>query len=147
MRKKLTAILASSMLATGVAAAPASAQTQQDGLVNVNIEDVTIQVPIAIAANICDVNVNVLAQQRKAGDTSCEATAESVATPGTGDGSGGGPGGNQAGDSLVNVQISDLEVLLPIGVAANVCDVNANVLAEQLALGDATCEAVALPTA
>lgn len=35
----------------------AMAQTSQSGLVNVNVEDVVVQVPIAIAANICDVTV------------------------------------------------------------------------------------------
>ena len=99
-----------------------------------------IAVPIAIAANICDVNVNVLAQQADVGPTTCTATAESIATPGTGD----GRGGNQAGDSLVNVQVDDLAVLLPIGIAANVCDVDVNVLTAQLALGQATCDAVSI---
>ena len=52
-----------------------------------------------------------------------------------------GPGGHQnnAGDSLVNVQIGDITVLAPIGIAANICDVNVNVLARQLRDGGATC--------
>lgn len=33
----------------------------QRGLVNVNIGDVTIQLPIGVAANVCDVNAAVLA--------------------------------------------------------------------------------------
>ena len=53
----------STMLVTGVAAvaavSPASAQPQV-GLVNVNIEDNTVVVPINAAANICGVNVTVL---------------------------------------------------------------------------------------
>jgi hypothetical protein len=100
---------------------------------------VEVLVPVSVAANLCDVNVNVLAQQDRTEAASCTATAESIASPGQGNGG----GGNQAGDSLVNVQISDLEVLIPIGVAANICDVNANVLAEQLRTGEATCEATA----
>jgi hypothetical protein len=32
---------------------------------------------------------------------------------------------------------------LPIGIAANICDVNANVLAAQLDLGPTACDAVA----
>jgi hypothetical protein len=47
----------------------------------------------------------------------------------------------------VNVQIGDITALIPIAVAANVCDVSVNVLARQLALGDAECDAVATSTA
>ena len=47
----------------------------------------------------------------------------------------------------MNVQLGDIVAQLPIGVAANVCDVSANVLAAQNKLGRATCEAVTTPTA
>ena len=83
--------------------------------------------------------MNVLARQDNVGGPTCEATAESIATPGTG----GNGGGNHAGDSLVNVQVDDLTVLLPVAVAANVCDVDVNVLAQQLNLGGAACDAAA----
>jgi hypothetical protein len=77
-------------------AAPASAQLVGGGLVVVNISDViddiavainveenqipvTVQVPIGVAANVCDVNANVLAQQRKKeGTATC--TAENTST-------------------------------------------------------------------
>jgi hypothetical protein len=49
--------------------------------VNVNVEDVTIQAPISVAANLCDTTVAVLAQTREAGRTQCDATAESLASP------------------------------------------------------------------
>lgn len=137
-KKMIGGSLAAGALAIALVAPVSAANQAGDSLVNVQISDVTVAVPIGIAANLCDINANVLAEQLRAGDTDCEATAESIATPGTGD-----HGGNRAGDSLVNVQIDDLEVLLPISVAANICDVNVNVLATQLALGDATCEAVA----
>lgn len=106
---------------------------------NVQVGDVTIQAPIAVAANLCDIAVNVLARSASLGDTECNADAESIATPG--DGSGGG--GNRAGNSLVNVQIGDITAQLPIAVAANVCDVAVNVLAAQLRAGETTCDAVA----
>ena len=141
MFKRLTgASLAAGALAIALVGPVAAANRAGDSLVNVQISDVTIAVPVALAANLCDINVNVLAQQGDVGPTTCEATAESIATPGTGD----GRGGNQAGDSLVNVQVDDLAVLLPIGIAANVCDVDVNVLTAQLALGQATCEAVSI---
>jgi hypothetical protein len=74
------------------------------------------------------------------GSPVCTASAESIATPGQG----GGGGGNQAGNSLVNVQIDDVTVLAPIAVAANLCDVNVNVLATQLkGPGSPTCDATA----
>lgn len=124
-------------------ALPATAQ-QQEGLVNVNVSDVTVQLPIAVAANVCDVNVNVLAQQFRTGGAECTSMAESGATiewPGNGNGN----GPNQ--DGLVNVNVSDIVVQAPIGIAANICDVNANVLAEQVRLGGAECDAEALPVA
>ena len=34
---------------------------------------VTVQVPIGVAANVCGVDANVLAQQRKTGDATCTA--------------------------------------------------------------------------
>ena len=55
-------------------------------LVNVLIGDVTVQVPIGIAANLCDINAAVLANQVDAGDTTCTATAESTASNGPGRG-------------------------------------------------------------
>ena len=139
MRKILVVMALTGMLSLG-AAAPAVAQGNRAGdtLVNVQISDVTVLVPVSVAANLCDINVNVLADQVHAGDTDCEATAESIASPGPG-----GGGGNRAGDSLVNVQISDVDVFVPIGIAANLCDVNANVLAQQLRTGEATCTATA----
>ena len=138
-RKMIGGSLAAGALAIALVAPVSAANQAGNSLVNVQVSDTTIAVPIALAANLCDIDVNVLARQADIGPTTCTATAESVATPG------GGGGGNKAGDSLVNVQIDDLNVLLPIGIAANVCDVNANVLAAQLDLGETTCDAVALP--
>jgi hypothetical protein len=53
--------------------------TQQSGLVNVNAEDIVVQVPVALAANICDVNVGVLSRQVRAGGATCDATADALA--------------------------------------------------------------------
>jgi hypothetical protein len=71
------------------------AQTNNfEGLVNVNIQDVlqdiavdlnvsdtnipvTLQVPISLAANVCDVSVNVLSAQVASGDASCAAVTGS----------------------------------------------------------------------
>ncbi len=58
VRVFLTSLCATSVLALGVSGV-AGAQPQQ-GLVNVNIEDVNIVVPINVAANICGVDVDVL---------------------------------------------------------------------------------------
>ena len=139
IKRLLGATIASSALVLTLVGPVAAQNRAGNSLVNVQISDVTIAVPVAVAANLCDISVNVLARQLGAGDTSCEADATSIATPGTG----GNGGGNRAGHSLVSVQIADLEVLLPISVAANVCDVAVNVLAVQLQVGDVTCDAVA----
>jgi hypothetical protein len=87
MKRKITAVLATTALALGVAGPASAAQTDQDGLVNVAVVDVlnnnnvlaNVQVPIGIAANVCGVNANVLAQQRKTGDATCNAGAQGVA--------------------------------------------------------------------
>jgi hypothetical protein len=57
--KRLMAGLSASALLFAGIAVPAGAQPQQ-GLVNVNIEDVTVVVPINAAANICNVDLDVL---------------------------------------------------------------------------------------
>ena len=133
----LTAVV--SVVALSIAfAAPAQAQNQAGGsLVHVQIAGLNVLVPVGVAANLCDVNANILAAQAREGGAECTATSTSTASPGQG----GGGGGNQAGGSLVNVQIGDTTVAIPLAVAANICDVNVNVLALQLRTGGATCEA------
>ena len=135
-RARLTALVATGAISLGGAGA-AQAATQQDGLVNVNVENVTAQVPIGIAANVCDVNANVLAEQLRQGGASCDADATSIATNGP------GHGGSTRQSGLVNVNAEDIVVQLPVALAANVCDVNVGVLSRQLRLGGATCDATA----
>ena len=49
----------------------------QRGLVNVHFDDVTIQLPIGIAANVCDVNAAVLAAAiADTGNAECEAEVD-----------------------------------------------------------------------
>jgi hypothetical protein len=120
----------------GVAAGPAAAQPQQ-GLVNVSITDNTVQVPVAIAANICGVGVFVLAQDIQDGDAVCNADADSRATAERG--GGGGGGGPQSG--LINIDISNNIVQIPISAAANVCGLNVGILVQNINTGDSNCEA------
>lgn len=88
--------------AIGAAAAPAAAQLNtSQGLVTVNVQDVSIlndflnddqiaalnelsvpvsvQVPVGVAANVCGVDANVLASQKKDGPATCDAKAGSKA--------------------------------------------------------------------
>jgi len=126
-RSHIACLITTVALAVG-AATPAGAAPPtppQQGLVNVNVSGVRIQVPIAVAANICDVNVNVLARQIDA-PAQCDVNADSDAV------STGIEGPPPRQNGLVNVNISDVIVQIPITVAANVCDVNVNVLASQL---------------
>ena len=139
-RKSLfAAVLATGALTAGLAAGPASAQ-QQNGLVNLAVTDVNVQLPIALAANVCDVNVGVLAELERAGGATCNATADSMATGGKGarDGT---AGSDTQQDGLVNVFISDVNVQVPIAIAANVCDLNVGVLAQMTRFGGANCDA------
>jgi hypothetical protein len=138
-RMRLFLVTVVAVVASAAYVAPASAQPQQNGLINLAVTDVNVQVPVAVAANLCDINVNVLAAQERLGGAECEATADSLAVGGPRNNQP-DPGGTQQ-DGLVNVFIDDVNVQVPIAVAANVCDVNVNVLALQLREGGAQCDA------
>jgi len=74
-KSRLTVALATAAVSLGIVAGPASAQGNQSGLVNVAIVDVlnnnevNVQVPIGVAANVCGVNVGVIQEIRRAGGT------------------------------------------------------------------------------
>ena len=76
-KKSIATLFAGTVLAVGVAS-PASAQTRQDGLVNVNVGDVTIledvRVGVAalVAAQVCGVKVGPVAVLGRAVDRSGE---------------------------------------------------------------------------
>ncbi len=77
MRRIIVTLAAMAML---VIAAAAPALAQQTGLVNVEIGDVTVAVPVAVAANICGVDVNIIATQFVGTErTVCEADANAMA--------------------------------------------------------------------
>jgi hypothetical protein len=63
-----------------VLAPAASAQPRQQGLVNVDLGNVTLQVPIGVAANVCDVNVAVLAELGPDEAQPCDATVDQFPT-------------------------------------------------------------------
>jgi hypothetical protein len=136
--------LASIGLLLGAAAVPASAQnTQQSGLVNVSLTNTTVQVPVAVAANVCNVTANVIAANNFTPNGGpCTATSTPSAS------GGGGGGGNTSQQGLVNVSLTNTTVQIPIGVAANVCNVTANVLASgNFTPNGGPCTAVARPSA
>ena len=66
---------------------------------NVAIEDVVVQVPVSVAANVCDLNVVAIAELVDQGST-CDATADSDAQAG---GGGGGAGANAAAFDPVQI--------------------------------------------
>ena len=77
--KRVIAVLAVALLMVFSTVAPALAQ-RQVGLVNIIIEDVVIAVPVAVAANVCNVNVNVVAAQFiGTQEAVCEADADAEA--------------------------------------------------------------------
>ncbi len=162
MKSRISAIallVAMFALAIAPSGSALAANNQQAGLVNVNLQDiavaipVSVAIPIGLAANVCD--VSVLSLQNQTGDTTCTAVNNStalsraVAVAMTGSGSGGGSRNNQSG--LVNVNVQNLalavpiSVAVPIGVAANVC--NVSVLSLQNQTGDTTCDAQNTSTA
>lgn len=126
----------------GAAASPAGADpVTQEGLVNVNLTDVTVQVPVAVAANVCDVNVAVLVNDLLDDSAPCTASADPTSVIETED------GGPVRQRGLANVNITDLVVQVPIGIAANICDVNVGVLVGELRDAAADCDATATPDA
>jgi hypothetical protein len=140
IRLTMAAFVAAVSCLAGVTAA--SAQPHQSGLVNVAVVDNTVQIPIGVAANVCDVAVNILATATVTSPADCTAVAPATAFS---TGGGGGGGGSQSG--LVNLWVSNNTIQVPIGIAANICDVAVNVLAQGTATGPAECDAVGNATA
>lgn len=139
LRRGTCAVVAAAAISLGVAAAPASAQ--QQGLVNVQVTNNTVQVPVAVAADVCGVQANVIAANTFGGNAVCTSTSHATANGG----GGGGGGGPQSG--LVNVDLSGNTVQVPIGVAANICGVQANLIASNTFGGNARCESTSRPAA
>lgn len=113
-----------------------AAQPEQDGLVNVAVVDNTVQIPIGIAANVCGVSVNLLASATATAPVDCEAVAGAEATGPAGGGNG---GGRQSG--LINLYVADNTIQVPVAVAANICGVAVDVLAQGIVSGPVTCDA------
>jgi uncharacterized membrane protein len=77
--KRLIAVFAVALFMVFSTVAPALGQTQI-GLVNVMIDDVIVAVPVAVAANICGIDANVLAVQFVGEEEiACEADADAIA--------------------------------------------------------------------
>src|SRR3954468_19621386 len=107
MRRVLACSFAALTLALGATAGTAGAQTTQNGLVNLNLENITVQVPIGVAANVCDVNVAVLANLVDLGQaTQCRALANTDASAVTV----GAPTGTTTQNGLVNVNLSNVTI-------------------------------------
>jgi hypothetical protein len=90
MQTRLISLLAAAAFVAGPVLA------QQTGLVNVSISNVanniaqnlkvdvsqipvSVQVPVAVAANVCGVDANVLSQQAAGGSAKCDAKSTSTA--------------------------------------------------------------------
>ena len=120
MRRTIISVALAACALLVFSAAPSSARTSQEGLVNVNIEDVNVQVPVSVAAAICDVNVAALTTLfNDDAPASCDATAESLATNN-------GPRSNSPADQqgLVNVNLQGVNIQVPVGIAAVICDLD-----------------------
>lgn len=158
MRKLILAPVIAAALALGAPSYAMAASNDQAGLVNVNLQDiaiaipVSVAVPIGVAANVCD--VSILSLEEQIGDMTCTATNNSLALSrafavAATDPNGGGASNEQSG--LVNVNVQDLalavpiSVAVPVGIAANVCGVSVLSLHEQT--GDMTCDAQNTSTA
>ena len=123
-RRVLATGAGAAMLSFGAFAAPADAATRQNGLINVALTDTTVQVPVAVAANVCGVGVGVLSAALVQGPVDCDALggAEAVTVDNGGN-------DNTRQEGLVNVSATDTTVQVPVGIAANICGVAASVLA------------------
>jgi len=139
-RSRIAVAMTAAVLMAGAGAGTAqAANTNQEGLVNVSVTDVNI--PIGVAANVCNVSIAVLTNAigSPSGVGDCDAVARPTAT--------GGGHNNTRQRGLVNVAVTDVNV--PIGIAANVCNVSASVLSSALGSpsGVGRCDAVSEPTA
>lgn len=162
MRKLFLAPIFAAAIALGApGTAMAAPNNDQDGLVNVNLQDIavaiplSVAVPIGVAANVC--NVNVLSLHEQIGDMTCTAANNStalsraIAIAMTDPNGGGGGGASNRQSGLVNINVQELalavpvSVAVPVGVAANVCGVSVLSLHEQT--GDMTCDAENTSTA
>ena len=148
-KSRILTVLAAAALSIGLAvpAAATPPPPHNDTLIEIELlNGNTIQVPIALAANICDVDVNVLAVDLGPdGAATCtadaNATAEAVRNRGQG----------HHGDHGRLIEINLLNgntIQVPLALAANICGVTVNVLAADLGPdGEATCTADADGTA
>jgi hypothetical protein len=90
----MIALISVAAMMLAMSAMPAmAAPVFTGGLINVTVtdvvEDVTVQVPVGVAANLCDINAAVLvAEFNDTGAADCTATAESKASNGPGKGGG-----------------------------------------------------------
>jgi hypothetical protein len=137
MRRIILTVTAAVALVLAAFTAPTAAQTRQQGLVNVNVENASVQVPVAVAANVCGVAVNVLTRAANLGDVECETEGVALAE------NEGGDSGQTRQRGLINVNLTDVNVQVPVAVAANICGVAVNVLAQAGNFGDVDCAAFA----
>ena len=152
MRKLILAPVIAAALALGAPSFAMAANNDQSGLVNVNLQAISVAVPVSaavpigVAADVC--GVTILSLQSQTGDMTCTATNNSLALSrafavAATDPNGGGANNQQSG--LVNVNVQQLalavpiSVAVPVGVAANVCGVSVLSLHEQT--GDMACTA------
>ncbi len=76
LRRSAAVIVLAGGLTAGVTApAMAANNNTRQGLANVNLQNVTAQIPIGIAANVCNVGANVLASALANGAAPCNAVA------------------------------------------------------------------------
>jgi hypothetical protein len=138
MHKGFVTLLLAACMAVGLTVTPATA-ANQTGLVNINLEDNVVQVPVAVAANVCNVSVAALVGQiRDTGSAVCDADAFSGAIVRGRDGG----GGNTRQDGLINVNVENNTIQIPIAAAANICDVDVAILVGAILEDDATeCDA------
>ena len=142
LKRYVVAMAAVCVLAMSGLAGTAAAQTTQNGLVNISLTNTTVQVPIGVAANGCDVTVAAIATVvRSGGSTTCTAvsTATVPVTVGT------PPAGATTQTGLVNVSLTNTTIQVPIAAAINLCGVNVAILAvlQQTPASPASCTATA----
>src|SRR5215213_1073867 len=111
---------------------PASAQ-QQEGLVNLNVSNnnTSVQVPVSVAAQLCGLEVNAVAQMNR-NQAVCDISQQQAAEanlPGFGQGQ--GQGTQQGGLVNLNIENNNTAVQVPVSVAAQLCGLEVNVVAQR----------------
>ncbi len=134
-----------SACAISMALALPAAADHNGGLVEIHLlNGTTVQVPIAVAANICGLNVEAFTADIMSGDQTADCDADADGKAVLVEGGKGKEGHHYHSGDLVEINLLNGNVIqVPITTAANICNVNVEAFTVDIKSNDqmAKCEA------